>query len=90
MSAAIWAVSLLLAELVMAPINLWTGRTMPAFIAFTGFRSATARRIFAPVKLASAVLVAAGLALPRRHHRRRRGQHGVRHRLLILEITASR
>jgi hypothetical protein len=63
-TAAIWALSLLLvAEFVMAPINLWTGRTMPAFITFTGFSPATARRVFAPVKLASAVLVALGVAL---------------------------
>lgn len=64
MIAAIWVLSLpLVAEFVMAPINLWTGRTLPAFTAFTGFTPATARRIFAPVKLASAVLVALGLAL---------------------------
>jgi hypothetical protein len=59
--ATLWDLSLLLvAEFVMAPINLWTGRTLPAF---TGFTPATARRIFAPVKLAGAVLVALGLAL---------------------------
>jgi hypothetical protein len=27
---------LLIAEFVMAPINLWTRRTMPTFVAFTG------------------------------------------------------
>lgn len=64
MTAAIWILSLLLiAEFVMAPINLWTGRTMPAFTTFTGFAPVTARRVFAPVKLAAAVLVAVGLAL---------------------------
>jgi hypothetical protein len=64
MTVAIWACSLvLIAEFVMAPINLWTGRTLPAFTTFTGFGPAIARRVFAPVKLASAVLLAAGLAL---------------------------
>lgn len=59
-----WVFSVVLvAEFVMAPINLWTGRTMPAFTAFTGYAPVTARRVFAPVKLASAVLVAVGLAL---------------------------
>jgi hypothetical protein len=63
-TVAIWACSLvLIAEFVMAPINLWTGRTLPAFITFTGFRPAIGQRLFAPVKLVSAVLVAAGLAL---------------------------
>lgn len=62
MTAAVWVVSVLLvAEFVIAPINLWTGRTLPAFVAFTGFRAATARRVFAPIKLASAVLVAVGV-----------------------------
>jgi hypothetical protein len=63
-TAAIWVFSLvLIAEFVMAPINLWTGRTLPAFTTFTGFRPAIGQRVFAPVKLASAVLVAVGLAL---------------------------
>jgi len=63
MTIAIWILSLLLiAEWVMAPINLWTGRTMPLFTKFTGFSPATARRAFAPVKLAAAVLLVAGLA----------------------------
>jgi hypothetical protein len=63
MTIAIWILSLpLIAEFVMAPINLWTGRTMPLFTKFTGFSPGTARRAFAPVKLAAALLVAAGLA----------------------------
>ena len=63
MIIVIWILSLLLiAEFVMAPINLWTGRTMPLFTKFTGFSPATATRVFAPVKLAAAVLVAVGLA----------------------------
>jgi len=63
MTIAIWILSLpLIAEWVMAPINLWTGRTMPLFTKFTGFSPATARRAFAPVKLAAAVLLVAGLA----------------------------
>jgi uncharacterized membrane protein YphA (DoxX/SURF4 family) len=57
-----WIASLLLiAEFVMAPINLWTGRTMPNFTKFTGLRPAVARWIFAPVKLVGAILVAIGL-----------------------------
>ena len=64
MTAAVWVLSLvLIAEFVMAPINLWTGRTMPAFTTFTGFAPVVARRVFAPVKLVAAVLVAVGLAL---------------------------
>lgn len=64
MTVAIWVCSLvLIAEFVMAPINLWTGRTVPAFSTFTGFRPVTARWVFAPVKLAGSVLVGAGLAL---------------------------
>jgi hypothetical protein len=62
---AIWILSLLLiAEFVMAPINLWTGRTMPLFTKFTGFSPTVARRVFAPVKLAGAVLIGIGLAVP--------------------------
>lgn len=64
MTVAIWVCSLvLIAEFVMAPINLWSGRTLLAFTTFTGFRPLTARWVFAPVKLAGAVLVGAGLAL---------------------------
>jgi uncharacterized membrane protein YphA (DoxX/SURF4 family) len=63
MTVVIWILSLLLiAEFVMAPINLWTGRTMPLFTKFTGFSPSTARLAFAPVKLVAAVLVAIGLA----------------------------
>jgi hypothetical protein len=65
MTIAAWILSLLLvAEFVMAPVNLWTGRTMPMFTAFTGFPPKVATRIFAPVKLVSAVLIAIGLAIP--------------------------
>jgi hypothetical protein len=60
-AAAVLSV-LLVAEFVMAPINLWTGRTMPMFTKFTGHSPRTARLVFAPVKLAGAALVAAGLA----------------------------
>jgi uncharacterized membrane protein YphA (DoxX/SURF4 family) len=59
--AAIILSVLLIAEFVMAPINLWTGRTMPLFEKFTGHRPTTARRVFAPVKLVGAVLVLAGM-----------------------------
>jgi hypothetical protein len=65
MTIAVWILSpLLIAEFVMAPINLWTGRTMPLFIRFTGWPATVATRVFAPVKLASAALVAIGLAVP--------------------------
>jgi uncharacterized membrane protein YphA (DoxX/SURF4 family) len=65
MMTAIWILSILLvAEFVMAPINLWTGRTMPLFTRFTGFDPTVARRVFAPVKLISAVLVGVGIAVP--------------------------
>lgn len=65
MIIATWILSLLLvAEFVMAPINLWTGRTMPLFTRFTGFPPAVARRVFAPVKLIGAVLVGIGIAVP--------------------------
>jgi uncharacterized membrane protein len=65
MIIAVWVLSILLiAEFVMAPINLWTGRTMPLFTKFTGFAPTVARLIFAPVKLVSAILVGIGLAVP--------------------------
>jgi hypothetical protein len=63
MTIALWILSVpLIAEWVMAPVNLWTGRTMPLFTKFTGFSPAVARRGFAPVKLVAAGLLAAGLA----------------------------
>lgn len=64
MTVAIWILSLpLIAEFVMAPVNLWTGRTMQNFTRFTGQSAALARTVFAPVKLAGAVLLAVGLAV---------------------------
>ncbi len=61
-TVAVWILSvLLIAEFVMAPVNLWTGRTMPLFTKFTGFTPPAARRVFAPAKLAGAVLVGIGL-----------------------------
>src|ERR1700680_4836230 len=64
MTIAIWILSLLLiAGFVMAPINLWTGRTMPLFTRFTGFPPTVATRVFAPAKLARAALGATGLPL---------------------------
>src|SRR5258707_506291 len=63
MTIAIWILSVpLIAEWVMAPVNLWTGRTVPLFTRFTGFSPAVARRVFAPVKLAAAAALVAGLA----------------------------
>lgn len=52
---------LLIAEWVMAPINLWTGRTMPLFERFTGHSPAVARKVFAPAKALAAALVFVGL-----------------------------
>jgi hypothetical protein len=40
MTVAVWILSLLLiAEFVMAPVNLRTGRTMPLFTRFTSWPS---------------------------------------------------
>lgn len=65
MTIAIWILSVLsIAEFTFAPVNLWTGRTMPNFTRFTGFGPEVATRLFAPVKLASAVALAVGLAVP--------------------------
>lgn len=64
MTAAIWVLSLLLAaEFVMAPINLWTGRTTSSFVRFTGYPPRAARRVFAPVKLLAAALIAVGIGV---------------------------
>lgn len=64
MTAVMWICSvLLIAEFVMAPINLWTGRTMPNFTRFTGLSPRVATTVFAPVKLLAALLVAVGLAV---------------------------
>ncbi|MGH3415410.1 MAG: hypothetical protein ACRDVE_15770 [Actinocrinis sp.] len=64
MTAVMWIFSvLLIAEFVMAPINLWTGRTMQNFTNFTGLDPSIARTVFAPVKLAGALLIAIGLAV---------------------------
>jgi uncharacterized membrane protein YphA (DoxX/SURF4 family) len=52
---------LLAAEWVMAPINLWTGRTMPLFERFTGHSPTTARQVFAPIKALTAALLLTGL-----------------------------
>ncbi|GAA1227318.1 hypothetical protein GCM10009665_17290 [Kitasatospora nipponensis] len=65
MTTAIWVLTILLvAEFVMAPINLWTGRTMPLFTGFTGYPPSVATRVFAPVKLLGAVLSTVGLFVP--------------------------
>jgi hypothetical protein len=66
MTIAIVTLSILLiTEFVFAPVNLWTGRTIGTFRRFTGLSQWTATRIVAPVKLAAALAVAAGLAVPR-------------------------
>jgi apolipoprotein N-acyltransferase len=43
---------------------LWRGRTLDSFVRFTGFRPSVATRLFAPVKLAVAGALIAGLAVP--------------------------
>jgi hypothetical protein len=58
--AVIIATALIL-EFVFAPINLWTGRTMPNFVRFTGYTPRTATTLFAPIKLLTAALLAVGL-----------------------------
>ena len=60
--AVILTVPLLL-EFIFAPFNLWTGRTMDNFVRFTGWAPRVARTVFAPVKLATAVVLAVGLFL---------------------------
>lgn len=55
------AAILLIAEFIMAPINLWTGHTMPNFKKFTGLPTWVATRIFAPIKLIGALALLAGL-----------------------------
>lgn len=54
------AAILLIAEFVMAPINLWTGHTMDNFKRFTGLPVWVAQRIFAPVKLIGAIALIIG------------------------------
>jgi hypothetical protein len=53
----------LILEFVFAPANLWTGRTIGNFVRFTGFQPRLGKTLFAPVKLASAALLAAGVAV---------------------------
>jgi len=55
---------LVIAEFLMAPVNLWTGRTLPTFRQFTGLSDRVAKAVFAPVKLVGALLIAAGLLAP--------------------------
>jgi uncharacterized membrane protein YhdT len=64
LTAAVWILSVpLIAEFVFAPINLWTGRTMGNYRRFTGLPPWFATCILAPVKLATALALAVGLAL---------------------------
>lgn len=55
----------LIAEFLFAPVNLWTGRTIGNFVRFTGFDPRVGRTVFAPVKLLTAGLLTAGLAVSR-------------------------
>jgi hypothetical protein len=64
MTAAIWILSVvLITEFVFAPVNLWTGRTMRNYMRFTGLPPWFATSVLAPVKLATALSLAAGLAV---------------------------
>jgi hypothetical protein len=64
-TAAIWILTILLtAEFVFAPVNLWTGRTIGNHARFTGPPPQFATHVLAPLKLATARALAAGLALP--------------------------
>ena len=64
MTALRWICSVpLIAEFVVAPFNLWSGRTMPNFVRFTGLPPRTARRVVSPLKLIGAGLLAVGLAV---------------------------
>ena len=64
MILALWICSLpLIAEFAIAPFNLWSGRTMPNFTRFMALPPTIATRVFAPLKLVGALLLAAGLAV---------------------------
>lgn len=63
LAALIISVPLIL-EWTFAPFNLWSGRTLENFVRFTGFQPGVATHLFAPVKLAVAGLLIAGLAVP--------------------------
>jgi hypothetical protein len=52
----------LILEFVFGPLNLWREHTTANWIRFTGYSPNAAKRYAAPVKLACAVLLAAGLA----------------------------
>jgi hypothetical protein len=52
---------LVAAEFLFAPVNLWTGRTMDNYRRYTGLPDRFATHVLAPVKLATAVAVIAGL-----------------------------
>jgi hypothetical protein len=63
MTVALWICSVpLIAEFLIAPFNLWSGRTMPNFVRFTALPPRLATHVFAPVKLLGAILLAVGLA----------------------------
>jgi hypothetical protein len=63
LAAIVISVPLIL-EWAFAPFNLWSGRTLENFVRFTGFQTRVATHVFAPVKLALAALLIAGLAVP--------------------------
>ena len=60
----LWICSVpLVAEFAAAPVNLWTGRTLPNFIRFTGLPPWIARRVVAPAKLVGCGLLGVGLGV---------------------------
>jgi hypothetical protein len=61
--AAVIVTLLLVAEFSFAPVNLWSGRTMGNFTAYTGLPPRFATHFLAPVKLADALVLVAGLFL---------------------------
>lgn len=65
MTMLLWICAVpLIVEFAAAPVNLWTGRTMPNFQRFTALSPRAATRVLAPIKLAGAALLAVGLAAP--------------------------
>lgn len=55
MTIALWICSLpLIAEFLVSPFNLRSGRTMPTFTRFTALPPDLATRVFAPLKLVGA------------------------------------
>lgn len=64
MTVATYALSApLIAESLLAPLNLWRGRTIGNWYRFTGLDARIAHRLAAPAKLTTAALLIAGLVV---------------------------